>query len=122
MWMVGNRVLQEAHAYEQRRHGLFTYHLLRGLQGLADLDRDGTVVAGELCLYARGEVARIAKEQFGNEQDPLCVPPPGQSAMVRIHPMAKGNNPKPVSTAKKAEPAADTTSSAPNPMDIGAGP
>jgi len=122
MWMVGNRVLQEAHAYEQRRHGLFTYHLLRGLQGLADLDRDGTVVAGELCLYARGEVARIAKEQFGNEQDPLCIPPPGQGAMVRIHPLAKGNNPKPVSTTKKAEPAADTTPSAPNPMDIGAGP
>ncbi|HXV69740.1 MAG TPA: hypothetical protein VD738_12540 [Nitrospira sp.] len=121
MWMVGNRALQEAHAYEEGRHGLFTYHLLRGLQGLADLDRDGTVVAGELCLYARGEVVRAAREQFGNEQEPLCVPPPGQEAMVRIHPLARGNNPKPVSTVKKTEPTEDPTAQTPKPMEIGAG-
>ena len=68
----------------------------------ADVDRDGTVAAGELCLYARGQVSRVAREQYGNEQDPLCLPPPGQGAMVRIHPMAKGNNPKPA-PAPKAE-------------------
>ncbi len=94
MRMIGNKGLQEAHDYEQARHGLFTYQLLKGLQGLADLDRDGTVVAGELCAYARGEVGRAAREQFGNEQEPLCVPGPGVGAMVRIQPMAKGNNPK----------------------------
>ncbi|HEX5646343.1 MAG TPA: hypothetical protein VFX56_05185, partial [Nitrospira sp.] len=90
MWMVGNKALQEAHVYEQGKHGLFTYHLLRGLQGLADIDRDGTVVAGELCTYARGEVSRAARQQFGNAQQPLCSPPPGQGAVVRIHPMARG--------------------------------
>ncbi|TKS57847.1 MAG: hypothetical protein EWM72_03421 [Nitrospira sp.] len=121
MWMVGNRGLQEAHAYEQGRHGLFTYHLLRGLQGVADADRDGTVVAGELCTYARGQVARVAREQFGNEQDPLCIPPPGQGAMVRIHPLAKGNNPKPVTAVKKAEPAADSSPQAPKPTGVGPG-
>jgi hypothetical protein len=103
MWMVGNRSLQEAHAYEPGRHGLFTYHLLRGMQGLADIDRDGIVVAGELCTYARREVIQVAREQFGNAQHPLCSPPPGQGAIVRIHPMAKGNNPKPPAPEKKAE-------------------
>jgi hypothetical protein len=103
MWMIAHKGLQESHAYEPARHGLFTYHLLRGLQGVADVDRDGTVAAGELCLYARGQVSRIAREQYGNEQDPLCLPPPGQGAMVRIHPMAKGNNPKPASTSKAQE-------------------
>lgn len=103
MWMISHKGLQEAHAYEPGRHGLFTYHLLRGLQGAADVDRDGTVAAGELCLYARGQVSRIAREQYGNEQDPLCLPPPGQGAMVRIHPMAKGNNPKPAAAVKKEE-------------------
>jgi hypothetical protein len=121
MWMVGNRGLQEAHAYEQGRHGLFTYHLLRGLQGAADADRDGTVVAGELCTYARGQVARIAREQFGNEQDPFCLPPPGQGAMVRIHPLAKGNNPKPAAATKKSEPAGDSPPQAPKPTDAGPG-
>lgn len=120
MWMVGNRGLQEAHAYEQGRHGLFTYQLLRGLRGLADADRDGTVGAGELCAYARDQVARIAREQFGNEQDPLCVPPPGQGAMVRIHPLAKGDNPKPVAATKKAEPG-DTFPRIQRPTDGGIG-
>ena len=119
MWMVGNRRLQEAHAYEQGKHGLFTYHLLRGLQGLADADRDGTVVAGELCTYARSEVIHDAREQFGNAQRPLCSPPPGQGAVVRIHPMAKGNNPKPPTQAKKAEPPAETPPQAQKPMDMG---
>lgn len=116
MWMVAQRGLQEAHAFEQGRHGLFTYHLLRGLQGLADVDRDGTVVAGELCTYARNQTNRVAREQFGNEQDPLCLPPPGQGAMVRIHPIAKGNNPKPAA-AKQEEPAAATDG--PNPASAG---
>jgi hypothetical protein len=121
MWMVGNRGLQEAHAYEQGKHGLFTYHLLRGLQGIADLDRDGTVGAGELCTYVRGEVARAAKEQFGNEQEPLCIPPAGQGAMVRIHPVAKGNNPKPATAPKKTEPVPDAPSPTPRPMEVGPG-
>ncbi|ALA57180.1 exported protein of unknown function [Nitrospira moscoviensis] len=113
MWMVAHKGLQEAHGYEPARHGLFTYHLLRGLQGLADVDHDGTVVAGELCTYARSHTNRIAREQFGNEQDPLCLPPPGQGAMVRIHPMAKGNNPKP---AKKEEAAPAAQNSKPGPV------
>ena len=121
MWMVGNRNLQEAHVSEQGKHGLFTYQLLRGLQGLADLDRDGTVVAGELCLYARGEVARVAREQFGNKQDPLCLPPVGRGAMIRIHPIAKGNNPKPPPPAaqQSEEPSTDLSGPAPSPMLVG---
>jgi hypothetical protein len=119
MWMVGNKALQEAHVYEQGKHGLFTYHLLRGLQGLADIDRDGTVVAGELCTYARGEVGRVARQHFGNAQHPLCSPPPGQGAVVRIHPMARGNNPKPVTPVKKEAPTADHPPQASKPMEVG---
>ena len=120
MWMVGNQNLQEAHVSEQGKHGLFTYQLLRGLQGVADLDRDGTIVAGELCLYARGETARVAREQLGNKQDPLCLPPVGRGAMIRIHPIAKGNNPKPPPTAQQTEePSTDSTVSAPSPMLVG---
>ena len=120
MWMVGNHNLQEAHVSERGKHGLFTYQLLRGLQGLADLDRDGLVVAGELCLYARGEVARVTRQQSGNMQDPLCLPQVGRGAMVRIHPIAKGNNPKPPSTAQQSYgPPTDSTHTVPNPMLVG---
>ena len=119
MWMVGNKALQEAHAYEQGKHGLFTYYLLRGLQGAADIDRDGTVVAGELCTYARGEVGRVARQQFGNAQHPLCSPPPGQGAVVRIHPMARGNNPKPVDPEKKVGSTPNPPTHIPKPAEVG---
>jgi len=89
MWMVGNRAVQEAHYFDLGQHGLFTYQLLRGLSGAADVDKDGTILAGELCTYTKGQVLKMAREQFGNEQEPLCVPGPGQGAMVRLQPVAK---------------------------------
>ena len=119
MWMVGNRNLQEAHAYDEGKHGLFTYHLLRGLQGMADVDRDGTVIAGELCAYARRQTALVAREQFRNKQDALCLPATGRGGMVRIHPVARGNNPKPVPIQKAPHLPADSSVAGPNPMRIG---
>jgi hypothetical protein len=89
MWMIGNRSVQEAHAYDPGQHGLFTYQVLKGLAGAADIDRDGTILAGELCTYVRGQVMTTAREQFGNEQEPICIPGPGQGAMVRLQPLAK---------------------------------
>ncbi|MDN5942427.1 MAG: hypothetical protein L0H94_11140, partial [Nitrospira sp.] len=71
MWMIGNRAAQETHMYDPGRHGLFTYHLLKGLGGAADLDRNGTILTGELCAYTKGQVLKIAREQYGNEQEPL---------------------------------------------------
>ncbi|NGZ11092.1 MAG: hypothetical protein CV088_17205 [Nitrospira sp. LK70] len=119
MWMVGNRALQEAHTYDEGKHGLFTYQLLRGLQGVADTDRDGTVIAGELCTYARGQTALVAREQFGSKQDALCVPGIGREGMVRIFPVARGNNPKPVSMPRQPEPSADSVGPAPGPKPLG---
>jgi hypothetical protein len=119
MWMVGNRSLQEAHPYDEGKHGLFTYHLLRGLQGLADMDRDGTVIAGELCAYARRQAALVAREQFGNKQDALCLPGTGRGGMVRIHPVARGNNPKSAPTQRQPTLPTDSSVAAPNPIQIG---
>jgi len=119
MWMVGNRSLQEADPYDEGKHGLFTYHLLRGLQGMADVDRDGTVIAGELCTYARGQAALVAREQFGNKQDALCLPETGRGGMVRIHPMARGHNPKPDPIQKSPHLPADSSVAGPKPMQIG---
>ena len=89
MWMVGNRSVQEAHQYDLGQHGLFTYQLLRGLGGAADVDKDGTILAGELCTFTKGQVVAVAREQFGNEQEPLCVPGAGHGATVRLQPVAK---------------------------------
>lgn len=89
MWMVGNRSVQEAHPYDLGQHGLFTYEILKGLGGAADFNQDGIVLAGELCTYAKGRVFKSARERFGNEQEPLCIPPPGQGAAVRLQPVSR---------------------------------
>ena len=89
MWMIGNRAVQDTHMYDPGRHGLFTYQLLRGLGGAADLDKNGTILTGELCAYTKGQVSKMAREQYGNEQEPLCLPGPGQGAIVRLQPVAK---------------------------------
>ena len=89
MWMVGNRGLQESHNYDPGRHGLFTYQLLKGLGGAADFDKNGTILAGELCTYTKWQVLKMAREQYGNEQHPLCLPGPGQGASVRLQPVVR---------------------------------
>ena len=89
MWIIGNRAVQPAHSYDPGQHGLFTYHLLKGFGGSADLDKDGTILAGELCIYTKKQVRKVAQEQYGNEQEPLCLPGPGQGALVRLQPVAR---------------------------------
>jgi len=37
--------------YPEKRHGLFTYFFLKGIQGAADIDRNGTISAGEINNY-----------------------------------------------------------------------
>jgi len=42
---------QVSNWYDEKRHGMFTYFFLKGLQGAADLDGDGRVTADELIRY-----------------------------------------------------------------------
>jgi uncharacterized caspase-like protein len=48
-------------------HGLFTYYLLRGLQGAADLNRDGIVSLQELYEYVEQQVSQKARAVGGNQ-------------------------------------------------------
>lgn len=72
--MVGSTGLQHAHEYPKGKHGLFTYYVLKGMAGEADEDKNGIVVVGELFEYVRDQVLEAAKEEFGNEQEPMCIP------------------------------------------------
>jgi hypothetical protein len=91
MWIIGNNALQDAHAYRPGQHGLFTYYLFKGLRGAADLDKNGTVLAGELCTYVHRQVQDVAKHQYGNAQEPLCLPNAGQSSHLRVLPLSKSH-------------------------------
>ena len=87
--MVGNSAVQEAQAYQPGQHGLFTYFLLKGLRGAADLDKNGTVLTGELCAYVHGQVERAARTQSGTEQQTLCLPGSGEKSPLRGIPVTK---------------------------------
>lgn len=119
MWMVGNRKLQEAQAHDHSKHGLFTYYLLRGLQGVADLNRDETVTAGELCTYARTQVIQVTRDQLKSKQEPLCLPQVGRGGMARIYPIARGNNPKPASIPNAPESPGGASKTPPTLMQVG---
>lgn len=47
-------------------HGIFTYYVVKGLEGLADESQDGIVTADELAEYVR----RNVREASGNQQNP----------------------------------------------------
>jgi C4-dicarboxylate-binding protein DctP len=57
--------------YADKRHGLFTYYFLKGLQGEADADRNGSITAGEIRTFLNEHVPYMARRLTGNEQTPL---------------------------------------------------
>lgn len=44
-------VSQVSNWYDEKRHGMFTYFFLKGLQGAADYNGDGVITAAELIKY-----------------------------------------------------------------------
>lgn len=60
-------------SYPEKRHGLFTYFFLKGLQGEADFNGDKTVSLGELYNYLAPQVKKIARDK-NMEQTPVLLP------------------------------------------------
>ncbi|MEK0430366.1 MAG: hypothetical protein RL139_170 [Gemmatimonadota bacterium] len=64
---------QLANWYPEQQHGLLTYFFLRGLQGAADRDRDGSVTAGEMRDWLRDPANGLpyeARRLHGRDQTP----------------------------------------------------
>jgi hypothetical protein len=87
--MIGSTEFQHAHEYPKGKHGLFTYYLLKGLAGDADEDRNGIVAMGELFEYVRDQVMETARADFGNEQEPMCIPGLGPNESDWTLPLAR---------------------------------
>jgi uncharacterized caspase-like protein len=58
--------------YPEKKHGLFTYFFLKGLQGAADANHDGQITAEELENYLNENVPEKAREQ-NREQTPQML-------------------------------------------------
>ena len=53
----------------QAKHGIFSYYLMKGLEGKADLNNDKQITNGELLAYMDKNVSKKAAEQ-GRDQNP----------------------------------------------------
>jgi hypothetical protein len=62
-------------AIDGKDHGLFTRVLLDGLNGAADLNKDGVITLAELTAYVSLRVEQLSK-QIDKEQCPTCGTPP----------------------------------------------
>ncbi len=67
---------QVSSTYDQKGHGLLTYFFLKGLQGEADKNKDGSVDLAELFTYLKPQVERKARRDFNNEQTPQLLGSP----------------------------------------------
>ena len=68
------------------RHGFFTYYLLEGLKGAADLDRDGIVSLQELYEYVERQVLRKSRAVGGNQHPVMKGVLEGVLPLNRVRP------------------------------------
>ncbi len=64
---------QVATWYPEKRHSLFTYYFLKGIQGEADLNKDKKITVGEMKEYLRENVPYRARRLSGLEQTPVVT-------------------------------------------------
>ena len=62
---------QVATWYPEKRHSLFTYYFLEGLQGKADKDLNSVITVGEMGNYLKSEVKYMARRLSNRVQVPL---------------------------------------------------
>lgn len=71
--MTSASVDQVSAWYPEKRHSLFTYYFLKGLQGEADNNKDGKITVGELSEYLKEQVPYMARRLKGLEQQPVVM-------------------------------------------------
>jgi hypothetical protein len=67
---------QQSFIWDEKKQGLFTYWLNRGLEGAADGNGDGTITAGELFDFVRLMVPLTSNSRFRQEQTPARIAGP----------------------------------------------
>ena len=73
--IASSRSSEASSAGADLRPGFFTYYLLEGLEGAADLDRDGIVSLQELYEYVERQVLRKSRAVGGVTSSQLSQPP-----------------------------------------------
>ena len=65
---------------KEAKHGIFSYYLMKGLEGKADVNKDKDITNGELLAYMDQNVAQKASE-LGRQQNPSLAGDPDKILM-----------------------------------------
>ena len=77
---------QVSNWYPEKKHGLFTYFFLKGLQGAADLNGDGSITISEMEQYLQNEntaVPYYSRREFQRLQIPQVIGKDKQMILVK---------------------------------------
>ena len=66
---------QTSGSINEAEHGIFSYYLMKGLEGKADENKDRKITNGELITYLKDNVSQEAFTQ-NRQQDPMLVGDP----------------------------------------------
>lgn len=69
---------------EELQHGVFTYYLVEGLRGGADLNRDGIVTLQELYEYVEQRVTQKSRAAGGNQHPVMKGELEGSLPILRV--------------------------------------
>jgi uncharacterized caspase-like protein len=65
---------------KEAKHGIFSYYLMKGLEGNADINNDKKITNGELITYLDENVSQKASE-LGRQQNPSLAGDPDKILM-----------------------------------------
>ena len=68
---------QISSGFKEAKHGIFSYYLMKGLEGKADANKNKEITNGELLAYMDQNVSQKALEQ-GRQQNPSLAGDPDQ--------------------------------------------
>lgn len=64
---------QISSTYKEKKHGLFTYFLLKGIKDEDVIKPDGSLKMDDLMGYLKPQVERIARKKYNNTQTPQLI-------------------------------------------------
>ncbi len=72
---TASKLKQISSGFKEAKHGIFSYYLMKGLEGKADSNNDKKITNGELLAYMNENVSQKAAE-LGREQNPSLAGDP----------------------------------------------
>ncbi len=77
---TASKLDQISSGFSEAKHGIFSYYLMKGLEGYADVNKDKKITNGELLAYMDENVSQKASE-LGRQQNPSLAGDPDKILM-----------------------------------------